>query len=339
MIKLFNYRTTFGLVVLATVFAVIVGILTSVRAQTSADASQGIEISPALVELNAEKGKTYTVKIKVTNVTLTKLTYTTSINDFTSQGETGSPQVLLDSTLPATASVVTWVSIEPEFTLESRESRTLIATINVPADAEPGGHYGVVRFAGRAPDLDQNSGVGLSASAGMLMLIRVAGDITESATLEEFFSASDGNQTSLFETGPIEFVTRVKNDGNIHVKPVGNIEVRNAFGNSVASLPVNESKSNVLPNSIRRFENEFNRDWMFGMYSADLTLGYGTTGQAITNTITFWVIPYKLVLAIIVGFVTFVFIASRLIKVYNKRIIAKAQHENNKNKNHTKKKN
>lgn len=302
-------------------------------------AAQGAQISPALVELNAEKGKTYTLKVKVTNVTLTKLVYSTSVNDFESKDETGSPSVLLDSNLPSSASVVDWVSTDPEFTLDTREAREITATVTVPGDAEPGGHYGVIRFSGRAPELE-SSGVGLAASTGMLLLIRVSGDITESASLASFYTANSGNQTSFFETPPVEFITRIKNDGNIHVKPTGNIEVRDAFGNSVASIPINDTKSNVLPGSIRRFETEYKSDWMFGMYTADLTLGYGTTGQAITNTITFWVIPYKLVLVCLLVLATLLFIASRLIKVYNKHIIAKAKNENiTKNKNAHKKKN
>lgn len=331
-------RLTLGLGVVAAIIAVGIVAPSGAQAQSVGDASQGLEISPALVELNAEPGKTYTLKIKVTNVTVTKLTYTTAINDFTSQGEAGSPRILIDSTLPASASVTGWISALSGFTLDSRESRTLEATVNVPADAEPGGHYGVIRFSGRAPELE-DSGVGLSASAGMLVLIRVAGDITESASIAEFFTAKKGDQTSLFEAAPIEFVTRIKNDGNIHVKPVGTIEVTDMFGNLTGTVSVNgDTKSNVLPDSIRRFETSLNPDgWMFGAYTANLTLGYGTTGQALTKTISFWVIPYKLIAVILVSLITLVFIASRLIKVYNKRIIAKAHHENNKNKKQPKK--
>lgn len=318
-------RITLGLIAFIAFAAVIAP---AVQAQSAdPNAAQGAQISPALVELNAEKGKTYTLKIKVTNVTLTKLIYSTSVNDFTSKDETGSPSVLLDANLPPSASVVEWVSTAPEFTLDSRESREIIATVTVPDDAEPGGHYGVIRFSGRAPDLD-SSGVGLAASTGMLLLIRVSGDITESASLASFYTANGGDQTFFFEAPPVEFITRISNDGNIHVKPAGTIEIRDAFGGSVATIPVNDTKSNVLPDSIRRFENTYNSSWMFGMYTADLTLGYGTTGQAITSTITFWVIPYKLVLIGLLTFITLVFIASRLIKVYNKRIIAKAKNEN-----------
>jgi hypothetical protein len=327
--------TLFGLIVVAA--------LSSVPAYAqSPGPAQGIEISPALVDLNAERGKTYTIKIKVTNVTPASLVYTSEVNDFTAgKDETGSPQVLIGSSLPPAASIIKWVSAVQDFTLESRESRILYATITVPADAEPGGHYGALRFSGHAPELTE-TGVGLSASAGMLMLIRVSGDIKESASLTSFYTAFPSDKTkqaSLFEGSYIGFVTRIKDDGNVHVKPIGNIEITDAFGNLVGTVAVNDSKSNVLPGSIRRFESEYKGNLMFGLYTANLTLGYGTTGQAITNTITFWVIPWKLILIGIIVLITLIFIASRLIKVYNRHIIAKARNEHTtKNKKTAKKK-
>jgi hypothetical protein len=150
-----------------------------------------------------------------------------------------------------------------------------------------------------------------------------------------FYTANSDKQTSFFEKSPISFVTRIKNEGNIHVKPVGSIEIRDTFGNLVKTLPINDDKSNVLPNSIRRFDSNFDGGWMIGRYTANLTLGYGTTGQAITATTSFWVIPYKLVLIAILVIATFVFVLSKLIKSYNRRIIAKAKNENSaKNKKH-----
>lgn len=331
-------KTLIGLILMSSVF-----VATALPAPTHAQsngAAQGIEISPALVDLNAERGQTYTIKLKVTNVTPAALVYTSEVNDFTSKDESGAPQILIGENLPSTASVVDWVTTEQEFTLQSRESRTILASITIPSDAEPGGHYGAIRFSGRAPEL-QETGVGLSASAGMLMLIRVSGEINESANVASFFTANADGQSFFFENSPIKFVTRIKNDGNIHVKPIGSIELRDMFGNIVSTMPVNDSKSNVLPSSIRKFENEYKSDWMFGLYTANLTLGYGTTGQAITNSITFWVIPYKLILIVLLVLFTVVFIARKLIKVYNRRIIEKAKHEfnaKNKNKNTTTKK-
>ncbi len=326
---------------LAIIIVSLLGVMATapVGAQASnANAAQGLQISPTRVELNAARGKTYTIKLNVMNVTASDLVYTSSVKDFTAKDETGSPFIVQVSTLPATASIITWVDAVPKFTLHSRQSREIIAQIVIPNNAEPGGHYGVLSFSGSAPELD-TTGVGLSASTGLVILIRVDGAITEKASLASFYSAHNDKQASFFENGPITFVTRIKNQGNIHIKPSGSIELRDMFGGTMASLPVNKDKSNVLPSSIRRFEADYDKSWMFGMYTANLTLGYGTNGQAITNTITFWVIPYKIILVGLFMLITFIYILTRMMKVYNRRIIAKSKNENsNKIKNHTNKK-
>lgn len=304
--------------------------------------AQGLQISPAKVELNAAKGNTYSVKLTVTNVTSTELVYTSSISDFKAAGETGSPKITVDTTMPSSASIRSWVSDMPDFTLGAHESTDINAQIVIPDNAEPGGHYGVISFSGSAPDIS-GTGVGLSASAGVIMLIRVDGDITESASLSSFYSGSLDNQSFFFETGPIPFVVRVKNDGNVHIKPVGTIEVRDMFGNSVASVKVNNSQTNVLPDSIRRFGGSTSdtlqlpsKGFMIGLYTAQLTLGYGQTGQALTSSISFWIIPYKAILIILLVMGTIIYIVITILKVYNKRIIEKYKNENGQKANNKK---
>ena len=308
---------------------IMMGLIMSAPAGAEASntgSAQGIQISPTLVELNVAKGDVRLIKLTITNVTAADLVYTASVDDFNAADETGSPHILLNSDLPTTASVKTWVSTVPEFTLKSHESKEIIAQVIVPSDAEAGGHYGVLRFSGAAPEID-STGVGLSASAGVLLLVRVEGTVTEKATLSSFYSLLNDKQSSFFENSPINFVTRIKNEGNIHIKPFGNIEIKDMFGNIIKAIVVNSDKSNILPDSTRRFESEYSAKWMIGRYTANLTLGYGTTGQAITNTISFWVIPYKIIGAFLLILATIIFIFKRLITVYNRHIIEKAKNE------------
>jgi hypothetical protein len=308
-----------------------------IQAQSSSqNSAQGLQITPTRVELNAKKGGSYEVKIGVMNVTAADLVYKTSVHDFNSSDETGSPNIIEDSKLPPSASIVSWVEPLSQISLRSKESAQLVARINIPEDAEPGGHYGVIRFSGSAPSVDK-SGVGLAASAAILLLIRVDGDITEKADLASFTTVSDNKQTSFFESAPINFSTRVKNLGNIHVKPSGPIVVKDMFGNTVATLKVNDNESNVLPGSIRRFDNTLKKDWMIGLYSADLSLAYGSHGQALTRTISFWVIPYRIILAALFILVTIGYIMSRLLKVYNRHIINQLKNDHKKQKRSTKK--
>lgn len=324
---------------IATIFILGGVIVTPASAETSnANAAQGIEVSPALVELNASKGKTYDITLHIRNVTASDLVYNSSVDDFNSAGETGSPHIITDSTLPPTASIKTWITTIPQFQIPARQLKVVNVQVVVPNNAESGGHYGVLRFSGAAPELE-STGVGLSASAGVLMLIRVDGTVSEKASLASFYTAQNGKQSSFFEDSPITFITRIKNDGNIHIKPVGSIEIRDMFGGLVKTLSVNKDKSNVLPDGIRRFETEYNKTWMFGRYTANLTLGYGTTGQAITNTISFWVIPYKIILVGLLFVITVIFIIRRIFKIYIGRVIEKAKNEGSTNNGkHSKKK-
>lgn len=288
----------------------------------AAGAAQGVQLSPSIIELNAKRGGEYTLTVEVTNVTAGDLEYKVSVNDFTSKDETGSPKVLRVSGLPPQISVRTWVSPSVSlFRLLSRDAINVQFKVSVPEDAEPGGHYGVLDFSGADTKIKQ-TGVGLTASAGTLLLVKVAGDIKEQASVASFYTENNGKESNFFENSPVSFVTRVQNTGNIHLKPFGLIELKNMFGATVATLPVNKIQSNVLPSSIRRFDSVHN-DYTFGYYTATVTLGYGTQGQAIMASTSFWVIPYKLIATVLLVLALVVFILRRIQIAYNKRVIKK----------------
>lgn len=310
---------------------------TTVLAQASnANAADGLQISPALVEVNAEPGKTYNIELNVTNVTASDLAFDSTVNDFSARDETGTPSINLDDDTPNSASIRAWVNIVSSFELAARQSEKLTATLSVPSDAEPGGHYGVIRFSGRAPEL-QSTGVGLAASAGTLVLVRVAGAVDEDLQLITFQASQNGTGGNFFEYGPLDLVMRFENKGNVHVKPVGQIEVRDMFGNNVQTLKVNPDSGNILPLSVRKFQNTLDKQWLVGRYTADISIAYGTTGQAIVQTISFWVIPWKLIAIAILALITLIFVLKTLIKRYNSYIVKRAigQHGNSK-KNHKK---
>jgi hypothetical protein len=127
-----------------------------------------------------------------------------------------------------------------------------------------------------------------------------------------------------FEYGPIDFLVRLRNTGSVHEKPVGTITVTNAFGKSVGSLNLNPNSGNVLPDSIRRFERTLNTKQLFGAYTATLTLTYGS-GQKLTAHTSFWVVPWKLIVLVLIGLVAVFFILRLVIRRYNNYIIAQSR--------------
>lgn len=287
--------------------------------------AQGIQVSPPIVDLNAEKGGSYQIKLTVTNITTKRTTLRASVKDFRAADESGNPQIIEDDNETTTYSVKQWVARQPDFTLDPKESRTLSFTVRVPENAEAGGHYGVIRFSPVTGEQgDEN--VSLIASVGVLLLTRVEGDITENLEVEKFFIKQNGEESGLVANGPVTIGALLKNTGNVHVKPAGTLTVKDMFGKTVGSFPLGSQTKNVLPDSTRLYEQEFDKRWLFGRYTVNLEAAYGTTGGVVLGSTTFWVIPFKLIAFTILTMALLIIGLRRGIKRYNQRVINRANH-------------
>lgn len=208
--------------------------------------------------------------------------------------------------------------------------KSLPVTIKVPANAAPGGYYGVIRFSANPPGME-GTGVSLSASLGALIFIRVNGEAKEEMKFEEFYTvASEGTRTGFFESQPVNFVARVNNSGNVYEQPVGKIVVKDIFGNTVTNVNMNLDRRNVLPGSIRKFEAPMDKTnigdkFLFGYYSAKLTMAYGNNNQTIEKEVGFWVIPWKLILTILGAIVALAIIIRILAKRYADRVVGRSR--------------
>lgn len=284
-------------------------------------AGQGLEISPPLLDLKTDPGQTISRSIRLRNVTTQTLVARAQYNDFVASGEDGQPKLLLNSTESSPFSIKAWLSSIETITLAPQEQKTITLTINVPGDASPGGHYGVIRFTGTPPEVEE-SAVSLSASIGTLVLVNVSGAVKEEAKVAELFTADkNGKKRTLFEYGPIVITARIENVGNIHIQPSGVIRVSNMFGKEVASYQVNKNKGSVLPASIRKFEQTLDKKLLFGRYQIQADLVYGADNKIISSYQTFWAIPYKLIAIGIATIVALIF----FIRGYNRLILKRAR--------------
>jgi hypothetical protein len=290
---------------------------------------QALEIAPPVLNLSGNPGETINSEISLRDVSTSSLVVTGEVNDFTANGEDGSPKILLEEGETSPYSMKDWFAPLAQLTLKSREIRKLPISISIPADAAPGGYYSVVRFTATPPELE-DQGVSLSASLGALVLMRVNGQAKEGITIETFETAKDGKTNNLFEGGPINFVTRLKNTGTIHEQPAGTVTVTDMFGKTIGAVSVNQPVRNILPQSTRKFESPLDKSVignkiLFGRYTATLKVTYGESNQTVTKQVSFWVIPYRAIgIAIIAMLITF-FALRFMIRRYNQHIIKQAQ--------------
>ena len=303
---------------------------TNTPAQANNTAGQALEISPPLLTLNASPGQVVRTQISLRDVSSSDLIVKGQVNDFVAAGEDGTPKILFNENQASPFSIKTWVTNLPQLLMKPREIRSLPVTIHVPANASPGGHYGVIRFTATAPDLS-GSGVSLSASLGTLVLLTISGNTKEQLSFASFTAENGGKAHALFEGTPINFVTRLKNTGNVQEQPVGQIIVKDMFGKTIGGQNVNLEQRYVLPDSIRRFESPFDSSVignkrLFGHYTATLTVKYGNaTRLTLTAKKSFWVIPYRLILGIIIVLIVGFFVLRYSLRSYNQRVISRAQ--------------
>jgi hypothetical protein len=294
---------------------------------------QALEISPPVITLSADPGETIKTQISIRDISSVKLLVEGQVNDFVAAGEDGTPKLLIDEntkTEDNPYSMQSWIEPLNTLTLNPKEIKKLQVVINVPSNAAPGGYYASVRFTASAPGIEI-SGVALSASIGSLLLIKVNGEVKENMSPVEIGASlkPGGENNILFESTPIYFFERIKNNGNIHEQPTGQMIVTDMFGKKVAVVNINLPPKNILPNSIRRFEQKFDKSvignkMLFGKYTVNMKMVYGNDDKVLTSSFSFWVIPYRLIGIAIIVLVVLFFALRFGLKRYNAHIIKQA---------------
>lgn len=290
----------------------------------------GLKISPVRTDLTIEKGGSRQVSIFLENITNFPITVSGVINDFVaSSDESGEPQIILDANQSAPGnSFKTLVSSVPGGTLAPGERKEFRVTIAVPKNAASGGYYGAVRY---GPGSGQNNkNVALQANVGSIFLITVPGNITEQLKVESFDIMHNSSVGSLFNSGPVAVQTRFRNSGNIHVAPFGKIIMKNFKGQVIWQTEINDTqpRGEVLPGSIRKFVNNVPVSKMFGRYTVEGSFGYGDQGALILAKKTFYIIPFKLIAAVLLVLAFLIFGLPRLVRAYNRSVVKRAQQQN-----------
>jgi hypothetical protein len=312
------------------------------------DEARALTINPRL-ELNANPGTTIRTEIKVTNDERQSRTFFLGYENFNSQDETGTPTFS-----PRREDLATWIKTPPSITLGPGETIDLPVEIAVPQDAEPGGHFAAVFFLSEPPPAGDDSGkVGIGAKLGSLILLRVNGNFVQNATILEFNTTG---KKRIFTQLPIEFFYRFQNTGDDHQKPLGDILIKNIFGQTTKILTANTIDGSVLPKSIRRFTSVWTESggplkqepvvelkavphatyWQavrqqwhhfaFGRYTAKLKVIYGTKElKSAHSEFVFYIIPWQLLSLLVPSAIILLLLARFGIKRYNRFIVQRAK--------------
>jgi|SRR3989344_549862 len=307
---------------------------------SSADA---LTLSPPRFELEGDKGSVIQGTVKLFNEGQSEKTFYVTYENFEAKGETGTP-----SFVPGTTDLATWITTEPNIIIKPGEEKLVKFAINIPNDAEAGGHFAAI-FWSTTPPPKESTQLSIGAKIGTLVLLRVRGNITEEGGVLEFGAT---NHKKYYNSLPIEFYYRFQNAGNDRVKPAGIVKIKNMFGFTANKLSGNPQEGNILPHSIRRimtvwgddtgdfyypieegdnlavkYWKGMKREWhnfAFGRYKAILDIIYGSTNKETKSSFVVWVFPWRLTTTILIFLIIIFWFGRHEIRKYNEYIISRA---------------
>lgn len=285
--SLYKTRIVSALSVVSILFALLV----SSFAVAQAPDSITIAVSPQQLDVTANPGERFNNVFRITNVSETAINIKTIPKNFTPRGEEGAVNLTEDDT---SFSLADWISVDPEIAeIPGNSSQDFDVAIDVPANAEPGSHFGSVVFQTVPPEQEEAVAL-VSQEIAPVLLVKIAGDTTESARIAEF-TAESGFYSN---ENAVALVSRIENTGDVHFKPSGQIVIKNLFGNEVSRLELDNQ--NVLPDSIRKFSTEWALDgFTLGQYTATLTLVTENGNNISTAETSFIVFPYQVVVPVV----------------------------------------
>lgn len=237
-------------------------------------------VSPAIFELVLEPGTEKTETLRIFNVTNFPLPIKASVRNFT-------PKEDIPEEAKKTFDASAWFTLEPtDFILQPKENKIITVTISPPKEAEPGGHYATVYFQPLLPiEVLSPQTAYLTARIGVLSFLIVKGDIQEQASLTSW-------KTERFKQfGPINLNLQLKNEGNVHLLPAGEVTIWDWQNKEVVKVPLTPSQ--ILPQTTKQFSFVWPKRYLLGKFLAQAQLSFGSEQQKLTSEkIAFWVIPW-----------------------------------------------
>lgn len=275
------------------------------------DVNNDIVLEPAKIEVFLDPGASETKTLRIINRTTETKEFNIDIEDFTGSKDPSKPVVLLGEEKGPYSLKDYFFPELKKFTLKSKEQMTLPITISIPKDAEPGGLYGSILVSSASvASLENNNGAGGGVTAvsrlGALFFVRVNGKVNENGNLESFkIVDSKGKVKKIFsENEPMSFEFLFRNNGNIHLNPYGFITIRNLAGAEISKIEIQPYFA--MPDSLRYRKIDWKKNVLMGRYKATASVNRGYNNTVDELSVTFWVIPWKIVLA---GFVALFLIA------------------------------
>ncbi len=254
---------------------IILGLITILFSLTRLNAAEeftkGFVISPAVLDLLLNPGGTKVIGIDLLNKSKTDIAnfkiYSAPINELEDLKELKGEEW----------SCIDWIEISPKkITLAPQEHKTIMVKITVPYNSSASGKYAVIFFEHlpeETPFLskeDKRAVYIITWRIASLLRLTVSGvGIKKEAEITEL----EVLPSEIEKGKKLTFQLRVKNKGNIHIEPKGELIIRT--GEGIRKNTISFGGVRIYPSQERELKVNYESSLPIGEYIAETVLNYG----------------------------------------------------------------
>lgn len=287
------------------------------QAADSANDGFNIQVSPSPLSVKLKPGQRHTAVLTVRNLSSHSETLKPRLNGFSIDDR--SEKIQLTPEVPLGLSE--WISFKQSaLTLAPGASQPLEIIYDTPKNV--GFSYSLAITLNPSDRKPEQQGATYQAQVAVFNLI----NIDRPGAKRELAVKEFKTPKSRYEFLPATFELTLENKGNVIDQPVGNLFIQREFDDDrpIAAIPLNQANGYILPGLTRTFSSSWREgfpryeaasdgsgktrlSWNWrdigslrvGKYVAKVVLVYndGARDVPIVASTTFWVIPWKLILA------------------------------------------
>ncbi len=269
-----------------------------------------IGTAPTSEKLQLRPGEKYQGEIVVWNLSTQTTTYQIVVRGFKQvENQPGTAIMLTEEEEKRTLySAASWVTTSKEqIELVPNKNEKIFYEIDVPEDITKGEYNVIIAFISDTETKSLGTTAFTTLTAGTPILIKVGEEFVENAELLKF--STDKN---FYEVPTVRFETRIKNLGDTHISPVGEIILSNIFNQEIGKIIFNANGQSILRDNLGNYMTVWDygsfltkdRKIILGPINAKLIVTYRNFQPGFAPLIaetSFWVIPWKyIVLAILI---------------------------------------
>lgn len=276
-------------------------------------------IFPPIIQVDATPPTAIKHPVTITNRADTPVTLSITLRPFTAKDSLGhvgfvdeKDFILRDRDIFQKIQVLDGDTAVNEVTLDPQEEKTLTLKVGLPKDEPPADYYFSIVFLSKTAKTS-TTGSAIAGGIASNVLLSIGPKDTARGFIEKF------GAPFYVTNGPIPFTVIVHNLSSYYIAPQGQILIRNLYGQLIGKVDL--LQQNILSNSSRSLQDthqflENKAVWpetfLFGPYTATLTVSLSPQGPLFHRTIYFFALPIQYMIGIILLLTVGIFLFTRV---------------------------